>query len=83
MSFSDTSILVCTTFASASLLPTGNQHQGTRVTSPTVAVPEVTWFPDVVFAKEVFCLLSFKSLSSWNFVLEVLFTFEVLPLQYQ
>ena len=33
------------------------QHQGTRVTSPTVAVPEVTWFPDVVFAKTMFCFV--------------------------
>ena len=50
----DTLILVCTTLALASFLLKGNQHQGTTVTSPTVAVPEVTWFPDVGFAKTAF-----------------------------
>ena len=69
------------TFGCPSSCP--NQHQGTRISDATVTVASLMWFPDVVFAKEVFCLLSFKSLSSWSFVLEVLFTFEVLPLQYQ
>ena len=55
--FLDISILVCTTLALAFFLLAGNQHQGTRVTSSTVAVPEVTWFPDVVFAKAAFCFV--------------------------
>ena len=40
----------------APFLCRGNQHQGTRVTSPTASVPEVTWFPDVVFAEEALSL---------------------------
>ena len=47
------------------------QHQGTRVTSPTVAVPEATWFPDVVFAKTMFCFVLIQ-ISRLNFVLEML-----------
>ena len=52
ISFLDTSILVCTTLALTSFFFSRSQHQGTRITSATVAVPEVIWFPDVALAKE-------------------------------
>ena len=52
ISFLDTSILVCTTLALTSFFFSRSQHQGTRITSATVAVPEVIWFPDVALARQ-------------------------------
>ena len=52
ISFLDTSILVCTNLALTSFFSSRSQHQGTRITSATVAVPEVIWFPDVALPKQ-------------------------------